>query len=285
MLFNSDIFLFAFLPLAVLGYYLLAHRQGVWSAKVWLCAASFVFYGWWNPAFLLLLTGSIAFNYLVSQQLTGTEERSGRQNVILTFGVVANLLLLFYYKYLFPLLGFLHHAGVTEADYGSVILPIGISFFTFTQIGYLVDCRQGLVRERGLLNYVLFVTFFPHLIAGPILHHKEIMPQFANEASYRFRADNLSIGLTVFALGLVKKVMLADSIAPWAEAGFDHPQGWHSSSPGRWRSPIRCSCISTSPATPTWPSVLASCSASGCRSISTRLTSRRRSSSSGSGGT
>ena len=192
MLFNSNVFLFAFLPFAILGFYWLALYSGPFAAKVWLCLASFVFYGWWNPAFLLLLIGSIAFNYSLSLFLADRDGEDHRQTLLITAGVAANLLLLGYYKYLFPLLGFLHRVGWTSVNFGSVILPIGISFFTFTQIGYLVDCRQGLVRERGLLNYVLFVTFFPHLIAGPILHHREIMPQFADDATYRFKSDNLA---------------------------------------------------------------------------------------------
>jgi alginate O-acetyltransferase complex protein AlgI len=228
MLFNSNVFLLWFLPIALCGYYLLAHQagsSGPFLAKIWLCAASFFFYGWWNPILLILLTGSIAFNYCLSLFLKDDDSASTRQTVILTFGVSANLLLLFYYKYLFPLLGFLHRVGWIHTDWGSVILPIGISFFTFTQIGYLVDCRQGLVKERGLLNYVLFVTFFPHLIAGPILHNREIMPQFANNDTYRFKSQNLASGLTLFTFGLLKKVMLADNIAPWAESGFAHAAG------------------------------------------------------------
>ncbi len=226
MLFNSNVFLFAFLPIAILGFYWLAHGPGAHAAKVWLCLASFVFYGWWNPAFVLLLLGSIAFNYTLSLRLTDSDDDAGRrQTLLLAAGVAANLLLLGYYKYLFPLMGFLHRLGWTHVDFGSVILPIGISFFTFTQIGYLVDCRQGMVKERGLLNYVLFVTFFPHLIAGPILHHREIMPQFANPATYQFKSLNLAGGLTLFAFGLIKKVLLADQIAPWAELGFSHTSG------------------------------------------------------------
>ncbi len=226
MLFNSNIFLFVFLPVAIAGYYLSAHYFGSAMAKVWLCVASFIFYGWWNPVFLVLLVGSIAFNYALSVFLKETEQESSRsQTALLVFGVAANLLLLFFYKYLFPLLGFLHDLGWTEIDYGSIMLPIGISFFTFTQIGYLIDCREGIVRERGLLNYVLFVTFFPHLIAGPILHNREIMPQFADRETFRFKTENLASGLTLFALGLAKKVLLADSIAPWAESGFANVAG------------------------------------------------------------
>jgi D-alanyl-lipoteichoic acid acyltransferase DltB (MBOAT superfamily) len=221
MLFNSYVFLLAFLPVALVGYYGVAHLYGARAARIWLCLASFVFYGWWNPTLVLLLMGSIAFNYFLSRYLVGEDaEGSSPQGTILTIGVAANLLLLFYYKYLFALFGFFHDLGWTTAVMGSVILPIGISFFTFTQIGYLVDCRQGLVRDRSLLNYALFVTFFPHLIAGPILHHREVMPQLANDDTYRLRAVNIAVGLTLFTVGLAKKVMLADSIAPWAESGF-----------------------------------------------------------------
>lgn len=222
MLFNSYAFLLGLLPIALVGYYLLAHRVGALYAKVWLCAASFVFYGWLNPKLLLLLSGSILFNSWLSRSLTGDEETARRQNLILTAGVAANLLLLFYYKYLFPLLSFVHQMGWVEHDFGTMVLPIGISFFTFTQIGYLVDCRQGLVKERGPLHYVLFVTFFPHLVAGPILHHREVMPQFASDQTYRFKSENLATGMTVFAVGMAKKVLLADSIADCADAGFAH---------------------------------------------------------------
>jgi D-alanyl-lipoteichoic acid acyltransferase DltB (MBOAT superfamily) len=222
MLFNSYSFLLWFLPIALLGYYFIGSYGKPIGAKIWLIGASFVFYGWWNAYFVLLLVASIAFNYLLSLAILGNEERPERQRVLLTTGGVLNLAALVYYKYLFALLGFVHEIGLTATDFGSVILPLGISFFTFTQIGYLVDCQQGLVRERGLANYVLFVTFFPHLIAGPILHHREIMPQFADDATYRLDGRKLAAGFTLFVLGLVKKVALADTIAPYADAGFGH---------------------------------------------------------------
>ena len=173
-----------------------------------------------ESALVVLLGGSIAFNYLLSRYLVGWQKGSPHRGKVLFVGVAANLSVLFYYKYLFPLLDFFHAHGWANFDAGSVILPIGISFYTFTQIGYLVDCRQDLVRERNLLDYTLFVTFFPHLIAGPILHHREIMPQFANDATFRLRAENIGVGLTLFTVGLAKKVLLADSIAPWVDAGF-----------------------------------------------------------------
>jgi D-alanyl-lipoteichoic acid acyltransferase DltB (MBOAT superfamily) len=224
MLFNSSVFLYVFLPVSLLGFFMLARMAGISAAKVWLCAASFVFYGWWNPIFLVLLAGSITFNYALSVFLTDRPGARG-QALLLTAGVAANVLLLVYFKYLFPFLGFLHALGLRHSDAGSVVLPLGISFFTFTQIGYLVDCRQGAVRDRGILNYILFVTFFPHLIAGPILHNREIMPQFADPKTYVFKAANLAAGMALFAFGLFKKVVFADSIAPWAELGFAHTHG------------------------------------------------------------
>jgi len=223
MLFNSYIFLFCFLPVAILGYYLLAHFAGPKAAKIWLAIASLVFYGWWKVGFIQILLTSIAFNYALSLLILGTEQKPARQRVLLTVGIVANISLLVYYKYLFVMLDFFHAHGWLSPDFVQVLLPLGISFFTFTQIGFLVDCQQGVVQERNLLNYVLFVTFFPHLIAGPILHHREIMPQFADDATYRLNARLVATGLTLFAFGLVKKVVLADSMAPWVDAGFSHP--------------------------------------------------------------
>jgi alginate O-acetyltransferase complex protein AlgI len=228
VLFNSNLFLYGFLPIALAGFYAVAHVDGARGARIWLCLASLVFYGWWKPPLVLLLMGSIAFNYFASLQLGGGVGRvSRRQDMILTAAIAANLALLFYYKYLFAVLGFLRGIGWTTQDADPIILPIGISFFTFTQIGYLVDCRQGVVRDRSLLNYALFVTFFPHLVAGPILHHREVMPQFANDGTYKFRVENIAVGLTLFTIGLAKKVLLADSVAPWAETGFADVQHLH----------------------------------------------------------
>ncbi len=222
MLFNSLPFLLIFLPLSLGGYYLLGALQPL-AAAAWLCVASLIFYGWWDPSFVVLLLASIAFNYILSLGILATESRQRLQLWILVCGIVANLSLLFYYKYLVALLGFLGSYGLVSHSVSEMILPLGISFFTFTQLGYLLDCRAGVVKERGFVSYVLFVTFFPHLIAGPILHHKEMMPQFANRENYRLKAENLSIGATLFVIGLAKKVLLADSIAPWAEAGFNQP--------------------------------------------------------------
>nr|WKF59200.1 Peptidoglycan O-acetyltransferase [Paraburkholderia busanensis] len=228
MLFNSFIFLTLFLPPALAGYYLLGQRMPR-AAAAWLCGASIVFYGWWNPAFVGLLAGSIVFNYAMSCAIVAAPAQSARRRWLLGLAIAADLALLVRYKYLATLLTALVHAsGVAPADWlaqgmHDVVLPLGVSFFTFTQIGYLLDCNAGIVKERDALGYVQFVTFFPHLIAGPILHHKEMMTQFAQPSTYRLRAENLSIGAFVFTIGLAKKVLFADTIAPFADAGFAAP--------------------------------------------------------------
>jgi D-alanyl-lipoteichoic acid acyltransferase DltB (MBOAT superfamily) len=224
MIFSSDPFIFLFLPIAVLGYYGLALIGRIWAA-VWLVLMSFVFYGYWNPSYVLLLVGSIAWNYSVGALIFAQDEEQERRKFwLLWLGIAGNLGLLCYYKYLFPLIGFLaaHHlAPVSWEEH--VFLPLGISFFTFTQIGYLVDSYDGKARERDLLSYLLFVTFFPHLIAGPILHNREMMPQFANKETYRLKSENIAVGLFIFATGLSKKVLMADPLGFVADKGWSHP--------------------------------------------------------------
>ena len=232
MLFNSYVFLYAFLPIALIGYFLLA-RFGRVPAALWLVAVSFVFYGWWNPAYVPLLAISIGGNYLLSLLIGATERRPRLQAWVLALGVAGNLGALAYYKYLAWLIGLLNTAAGTHVGVAGIVLPLGISFFTFTQLGYLIDCKQGVAKDRGFLNYLVFVTFFPHLIAGPILHNGEMMPQFAAPATYRFSADNFAVGVGIFVIGLLKKCLLADPIGAIVPAGFAHPAGlplfaaWH----------------------------------------------------------
>jgi D-alanyl-lipoteichoic acid acyltransferase DltB (MBOAT superfamily) len=146
------------------------------------------------------------------------------QRVVLISAIAANLTALFYYKYVYAIAAGLAHMGVIPGGLLlPIILPLGISFFTFTQIGFLVDCAAGTVKDRSPINYVLFVTFFPHLIAGPILHHLEIMPQFENKATYRVDFENLARGASLFAIGLFKKVVIADSLAAYVGPGFGSP--------------------------------------------------------------
>jgi alginate O-acetyltransferase complex protein AlgI len=225
MLFNSLSFLLLFLPVALLGFYGLGLVGQKW-ASVWLVAASFVFYTWWTASLVFLLAGSIAFNFTCGVLLLRAEGREKLQSLLLALGIAGDLSLLIYYKYFFSLLNWLGYHGVLHLPQPyAVILPLGISFFTFTQIGYLVDCKGGVVKENRLLDYCLFVTFFPHLIAGPILHHREMMPQFANPATFRFRWENLAVGAALFSIGLAKKLLIADQLIWNINLAFDVPQG------------------------------------------------------------
>jgi D-alanyl-lipoteichoic acid acyltransferase DltB (MBOAT superfamily) len=218
MLFNSYGFLFAFLPLTLAGYCCLA-RYGASATAAWLAAASLFFYGWWDSRYLLLLGGSILFNYALAGRIAAAPPPAKKR--WLTAAIGANLLLLAYYKYANFFLASVAVLAGTSPPLLHIVLPVGISFFTFTQIAYLVDTAQGKVHERHLLPYVLFVTYFPHLIAGPVLHHKQMMPQFADADKRRLSAVNCAAGISIFIIGLAKKVLLADSLAPQASAVFD----------------------------------------------------------------
>jgi alginate O-acetyltransferase complex protein AlgI len=220
MLFNSYIFIFAFLPIALFGFHLLG-RSGRRPAAAWLVLISVIFYGWWNPQFVVLLLASVGLNYCAAERIAATALRPRAQTAWLTAAIVANLGLLTYYKYLASVIHAATGLGLIESATPDIVLPLGISFFTFTQIGYLIDTKQEVAKDRGLLNYVLFVTFFPHLIAGPILHNREIMPQFGEPATYRFSCENLSVGVSIFVIGLLKKCLLADTIGTGVGPGFE----------------------------------------------------------------
>jgi alginate O-acetyltransferase complex protein AlgI len=220
VLFNSYAFLFGFLPVVLFLYFLVGKRSAR-AAIGFLALASLFFYAWWNPRYLLLLCGSVVFNYLVGRRLARSPERARGDLAALWLGVAGNLMLLGTYKYA----GFFAVNANALAGLAlpipHILLPLGISFFTFTQIAYLVDAYRKEVREYRFANYGLFVTFFPHLLAGPVLHHAEVMPQFALRETFRFNPENFAVGLTIFAIGLFKKVVLADGIAGFATPTFD----------------------------------------------------------------
>ncbi|MFY9935988.1 MAG: MBOAT family O-acyltransferase [Silvibacterium sp.] len=224
MLFNSPEFLFCYLPIVLAGF-AVAGRFGRLPVVCWLAFMSLVFYGYWRPAFLFLLVGSIIVNFTCSRLIWKFQARPAIQKACLVAGVSLNLGALFYYKYLFSLLHFLDGVGVLHHSFGNVILPLGISFFTFTQIAYLIDLAQGAAEPQSFISYVLFVTFFPHLIAGPILHHGEIMPQFAKGRDFSLKWNDVALGLSWFILGLCKKVLIADRIARFADSTFAQPAG------------------------------------------------------------
>ena len=222
MLFNSHVFIFVFLPAVLASFFLVASFGGRRPAIVLLVTASLFFYGWWNPAFLALLGLSVLFNYSLGLAMGQAFRTRGETaaRALLWLGVAVNLGLIGYFKYAGFLAGSLNGLIGSHIDAGGIVLPLAISFFTFQQIAYLVDLRQGEPVERDFWRYCLFVVFFPQLIAGPIVHHREMLPQFAEDRTFQPRAENLAIGFTIFVIGLFKKVVIADSLATLASPVF-----------------------------------------------------------------
>jgi D-alanyl-lipoteichoic acid acyltransferase DltB (MBOAT superfamily) len=214
MLFNSSEFILVFLPVALAGYFAFA-RLGVRFAAAWLTSVSLFFYAWWNPAYLPFLLASLLFNWAVGRALVRRPRRW-----MLVLGIATNLLLLGYFKYTGFFVQVVDNATGAGLNVPEIVLPLAISFFTFQQIAFLSDSYDGVAEEPDFLRYCLFVTFFPHLIAGPITHHREMLPQFSDPSILRPKLDLFSIGLTLFLIGLFKKVILADTMAGFATPGF-----------------------------------------------------------------
>jgi D-alanyl-lipoteichoic acid acyltransferase DltB (MBOAT superfamily) len=221
MLFNSYIFIAFFLPITLIVFFLIGGRDKHREAIAWLVAASLFFYGWWNPAYLGLLLGSILFNYAIGVALGNRDREKSSGKVLLAFGIAANLCVLGYFKYANFFINNLNTISGSSYHLEAIILPLGISFITFQKIAYLVDAWKGHAQGYSFLNYCLFVVFFPQLLAGPIVHHKEVMPQFAHNSVYKFSHDNMAIGATIFVIGLFKKLVLADSIAKFSTPVFE----------------------------------------------------------------
>lgn len=225
MLFNSLPFVFVFLPIIVTVFFWISSFD-VFLAKCWLALGSLVFYGWWNPTFLWLLCGSIIFNYLAGRLIVLANAKSRIfAKIALGTSLVANLGVLIFYKYAIFLAQIIGHLAQTKINVGTIILPLGISFFTFTQITYLVDAYEKKVSNTPFIHYLIFVTYFPHLIAGPILHHAEIVPQIADKGTYKVNWSNIAAGQTLFILGLAKKVLLADNLGHIATPIFSAASG------------------------------------------------------------
>jgi len=228
MLFNSPVYIFIFLPLVVIIYFILNKMRFTIAGKVWLVLASLFFYGYWNEKYLILIMASIAVNYGFGRALRFEQQTEGRRSnrilgrrTILIFGVVFNLGLLGYYKYSEFFIESIRLIFDVDIPFFKLILPLAISFFTFQQIAFLVDCYKKKAKEYSFINYCLFVTFFPQLIMGPIVHHSEMMPQFDRKRNYILQLKNISLGLFIFSMGLFKKVFIADTFAIWAIAGYD----------------------------------------------------------------
>ena len=218
MLFNSYTFILLFLPLTLAGFFAINHKFGEPPAIAWLVVASLFFYGWWDVSYMGLILVSILFNYGFGLVLA---RRSANATAYLAVGVVGNLALLGYFKYANFFVDNVNAISGSDFLLAPILLPLAISFFTFQQVAYLVDAHRGETREYSFLHYCLFVSFFPQLIAGPIVHHGEMMPQFAKPGAFRLNYENLAVGITIFSIGLFKKVILADSLASYASPVFD----------------------------------------------------------------
>ncbi|MBT3199413.1 MAG: MBOAT family protein [Phycisphaerales bacterium] len=227
MYFNSYIYLVFFLPLVVLGYFKLNKLRMSIAARGLLVAASLFFYSYWEPAYAALILFSVLFNFslgtVMSANLKG--EKTARNKAVLIFGIIANLALLGYYKYADFFIENVNMALGTTYPALELILPLAISFFTFQQIAYLVDSSKGLTKEYDFLSYCLFVTFFPQLIAGPIVHHGEMMPQFSRKRARVLHWDNIFRGIVIICIGLFKKVIIADTLAVNVAEGFEATGG------------------------------------------------------------
>ncbi len=216
MLFSSLPFIFGFLPIAILLVVMAMKLGGARAAVLVLLAASLVFYAWNTPAYILLIGSSIIVNYALGRRILKT-----RSKKIVAVGVAFNLALLGWFKYAGLFSSTLSDFAHVNLTIDGVILPLAISFFTFQQIAYLADCLKLDGKSYGLLDYALFVAFFPQLIAGPIVHHKELTPQFSGPRFARFYSNDVLCGLFLFAIGLAKKVLIADQLAPLADSVFD----------------------------------------------------------------
>ncbi len=220
MLFNSYAFILAFLPVVLIVFFLIGSSGRREAAIVWLVAASLFFYGWWNPVYLGLLCGSLTVNFWLGRKVVPGTRYPGQRKAWLIAGLLLNLGLLAYYKYANFFVDSVSKAAGLEWSIDTIVLPLAISFYTFQKIAYLIDSYRGETRDHRFSHYCLFVTFFPQLIAGPIVHHKEVLPQFAQPGFFRFDHLNLAIGMTLFSIGLFKKVVLGDSMALYASPAF-----------------------------------------------------------------
>jgi alginate O-acetyltransferase complex protein AlgI len=217
MIFNSPQFIFFFVPFVFCGYFILNSVATVHISRAWLAACSLFFYSYWNPRYLPLILLSIGINFLIGKFLIKSKPK-----LLLIVGIVFNLSLLGYYKYFDFFITNVNHVFSSKIPLLHLILPLAISFFTFQQISYLVDCYKAKAENYNFINYALFITFFPHLVAGPIVHHRVMMPQFQSTSNLKINHQNVAMGIYIFSIGLFKKVILADSFSPIVSDGLNY---------------------------------------------------------------
>ena len=223
MLFNSYVFIFLFLPITFFIYFYLNKKHLTEASKGFLVFSSLFFYSWWNIVYLPLILVSMLVNYVIGRQLSafGIQTRYYSNKTLLTIGIIFNLGLLGYFKYSDFFIANFNTVFNADISLLYLALPLAISFYTFQQIAYLVDSYRRETKEYDFLNYAIFVTFFPQLIAGPIVHHAEMMPQFANPRNKVKNYHNIALGFFIFSMCLFKKVVIADTFAVLASKGFD----------------------------------------------------------------
>ncbi len=220
MLFNSYQFMFVFLPVTLALFFLLGRFAARDMAVGFLALASVFFYAWWSPIYILLILAEVVFSFIVGRQLERTDLSNRARRLILTAAIAVILVVLGSFKYVNFFLGIVNDTAGTDWSLGLIILPLGISFHTFQQIAYLVDAYRRSAKHYRLIDFCLFVTFFPQLVAGPIVHHNEAIPKIRRPGFLKPRAINILVGVSLFGLGLFKKTVIADTLAQIANPAF-----------------------------------------------------------------
>ena len=234
MLFNSLPFILLFLPISIATYYFFIKKRIILGARLWLVGVSLFFYAFWNVYYLPLILVSMGINFTLGSAMTSPEVRLNKK-FMLIIGIVINLIALGYFKYTDFVISNVNVILGSQIPLQHIALPLAISFFTFQQIAYLVDCYKNLTKNYDFVSYALFVTFFPQLIAGPIVSHQEIIPQFTKISNLAKNYKNIFLGIFIFLIGLFKKIVIADTYAKMATIGFDQLEtlnfwsGWFTS--------------------------------------------------------
>ncbi|WP_022756329.1 MBOAT family O-acyltransferase [Butyrivibrio fibrisolvens] len=216
MSFNSYIFILCLLPISFIGYFALSRKKQEYGL-LWMAASSLVFYAWAGISILLLFIASLILNYIFTLFI-----KRSNSKLILALGIILNVILLIYFKYSGFLVQNINALFNTDFIFKNIALPLGISFFTFTQISWLVDTYRGEIRDYSFLEYVLFISYFPKMAEGPIALHGDILPQFRDKSRKTIDYDNISRGIMIFVLGLFKKLMIADTLGKAVDWGFNN---------------------------------------------------------------
>jgi alginate O-acetyltransferase complex protein AlgI len=220
MLFNSYVFILFFLPITFLIFSIISREGSQTAVSIWLIAASLFFYSWWNPFYVTLLILSLLFNFGIGASINKIYDKPVLRKLLLIFGIICNILTLAYYKYSVFVINIFNEVSGKHIDPGKIFLPLAISFFTLQQISYLVDAYRGQTSKFNFISYAASVTFFPHLIAGPIVRYRDLVPQFSRTCPQPANYLNLAVGLTLFFMGLFKKVILADHLTQYVDPAF-----------------------------------------------------------------